>query len=121
MTVLFFALSGLDILDALDKVNSDRQSMINWIYSLQVLPNSTGNDTFLWLYYANITLLLRIVVIVWVGDVVVVYWFLIVQSYIYVWLFLHQLFLQLEEIKWFFANFGKINCKFGQINNYSLL
>lgn len=47
MTVLFFALSGLDILDALDKVNSDRQSMINWIYSLQVLPNSTGNDTFL--------------------------------------------------------------------------
>lgn len=33
---MFFALSGLDVLDALDVV--DKNIMIEWIYSLQVLP-----------------------------------------------------------------------------------
>lgn len=33
---MFFALSGLDVLDALDVV--DKNVMIEWIYSLQVLP-----------------------------------------------------------------------------------
>ena len=36
LTIIFFALSGLDVLDALDVV--DRNIMIEWIYSLQVLP-----------------------------------------------------------------------------------
>lgn len=36
LTVIFFALSGLDVLDALDVI--DRDVMIEWIYSLQVLP-----------------------------------------------------------------------------------
>ncbi|KAI3372789.1 hypothetical protein L3Q82_023245 [Scortum barcoo] len=36
LTIIFFALSGLDVLDALDVI--DRTSMIEWIYSLQVLP-----------------------------------------------------------------------------------
>lgn len=36
LTILFFALSGLDVLDALDVI--DRNVMIEWIYSLQVLP-----------------------------------------------------------------------------------
>lgn len=36
LTVIFFALSGLDVLDALDVI--DRNGMIEWIYSLQVLP-----------------------------------------------------------------------------------
>lgn len=33
---MFFALSGLDVLDALDVV--DKPSLIEWVYSLQVLP-----------------------------------------------------------------------------------
>lgn len=36
LTIIFFALSGLDVLDALDVI--DRNTMIEWIYSLQVLP-----------------------------------------------------------------------------------
>lgn len=36
LTIVFFALSGLDVLDALDAV--DKNVMIEWIYSLQVLP-----------------------------------------------------------------------------------
>lgn len=34
--MIFFALSGLDVLDALDVI--DRNLMIEWIYSLQILP-----------------------------------------------------------------------------------
>ncbi|XP_026111016.1 geranylgeranyl transferase type-1 subunit beta-like [Carassius auratus] len=36
LTIVFFALSGLDALDALDLV--DKPGLIEWIYSLQVLP-----------------------------------------------------------------------------------
>lgn len=36
LTIVFFALSGLDVLDALDAV--DKNVLIEWIYSLQVLP-----------------------------------------------------------------------------------
>ncbi|XP_039614882.1 geranylgeranyl transferase type-1 subunit beta [Polypterus senegalus] len=36
LTIVFFALSGLDVLDALDVV--DKPSLIEWVYSLQVLP-----------------------------------------------------------------------------------
>lgn len=36
LTIIFFALSGLDVLDALDVI--ERNSMIEWIYSHQVLP-----------------------------------------------------------------------------------
>ncbi|GIX91271.1 geranylgeranyl transferase type-1 subunit beta [Caerostris extrusa] len=35
----FFALSALDLLNALDKIEDDRQNLINWIYSMQVLEN----------------------------------------------------------------------------------
>jgi geranylgeranyl transferase type-1 subunit beta len=35
LTIAFFALSGLDMLDSLDVVNKD--DIIEWIYSLQVL------------------------------------------------------------------------------------
>uniref|UniRef100_A0A8C4QG00 Geranylgeranyl transferase type-1 subunit beta n=1 Tax=Eptatretus burgeri TaxID=7764 RepID=A0A8C4QG00_EPTBU len=37
LTIAFFAISGLDILGALDEV--DRESVIRWVYSLQVLPD----------------------------------------------------------------------------------
>lgn len=42
MTVLFFSLSGLDLLGALDVVDEDRINIIEWIYSLQLLPNENG-------------------------------------------------------------------------------
>ncbi|XP_020635693.3 geranylgeranyl transferase type-1 subunit beta isoform X2 [Pogona vitticeps] len=41
LTVAFFALSGLDMLDSLDVVNKD--DIIEWIYSLQVLPTEDSD------------------------------------------------------------------------------
>jgi len=42
MTVAFFAISGLDMLDALGTIEKDRKNIINWVYAMQVLPDSTG-------------------------------------------------------------------------------
>ncbi|XP_070543035.1 geranylgeranyl transferase type-1 subunit beta-like [Ptychodera flava] len=39
LTIAFFALSGLDLLNALDTIEEEKQDIINWIYSLQVLPD----------------------------------------------------------------------------------
>lgn len=36
LTIVFFALSGLDLLDAMDVI--DKPSLVEWVYSLQVLP-----------------------------------------------------------------------------------
>lgn len=44
MTVAYFAVSGLDLLNALDKIE-DANSIVEWIYSLQVLPDSKGSNT----------------------------------------------------------------------------
>lgn len=37
LTLLYFAVSGLDVLGALDKIEN-KSRIIDWIYSLQVLP-----------------------------------------------------------------------------------
>ena len=42
MTVAFFALSGLDMLNSLHLVKEEQNDIISWIYSLQVPPN--GED-----------------------------------------------------------------------------
>uniref|UniRef100_A0AAY4DFF7 Geranylgeranyl transferase type-1 subunit beta n=1 Tax=Denticeps clupeoides TaxID=299321 RepID=A0AAY4DFF7_9TELE len=42
LTIVFFALSGLDVLDALDVVN--KPSLTEWIYSLQVLPTDDQSN-----------------------------------------------------------------------------
>ena len=42
MTILFFCISGLDLLKALDVLSDSRQNIIEWIYAQQVLPD--GND-----------------------------------------------------------------------------
>jgi geranylgeranyl transferase type-1 subunit beta len=40
-TVLYFALSGLDVLNALDQITDQkRQSIIDWVYAQQVLPSA---------------------------------------------------------------------------------
>lgn len=44
LTIAFFALSGLDMLDSLDLVNKD--DIIEWIYSLQVLPTEDSEWVF---------------------------------------------------------------------------
>lgn len=44
MTLLFFAISGLDMLNALDKVEKDKEKIIDWIYSLQILPSEDSDD-----------------------------------------------------------------------------
>jgi len=44
LTIAFFALSGLDVLNSLDSLSDkNKQEIIDWIYSLQVLPNAEGN------------------------------------------------------------------------------
>lgn len=40
LTLLYFTISGLDILGALDKVEN-KERIIDWIYSLQVLPSAS--------------------------------------------------------------------------------
>lgn len=42
MTVAFFAISGLDILNALEVLDKDKPDIIEWIYSQQVLPDNKG-------------------------------------------------------------------------------
>lgn len=40
LTLLYFTVSGLDILGALDKIENPK-AIIDWVYSLQVLPSSS--------------------------------------------------------------------------------
>lgn len=42
ITVAFFALSGLDILNSLDSVENDKNNIIDWIYHNQKLPSESG-------------------------------------------------------------------------------
>ena len=51
MTVAFFAISGLDMLNALDAIDSAKADIIEWIYALQILPDVTG---MLYLFEFNI-------------------------------------------------------------------
>ena len=40
MTILYFGLSGLDMLNALDSISAkEKQEMIEWIYAMQLLPD----------------------------------------------------------------------------------
>lgn len=41
MTILYFAVSAMDILGELDKV--DKQGTIEWVYAQQVQPSADGN------------------------------------------------------------------------------
>lgn len=43
LSIAFFAVSGLDVLNALDDINDLKESICDWIYSLQVLPTKDGN------------------------------------------------------------------------------
>ncbi|XP_028411287.1 geranylgeranyl transferase type-1 subunit beta-like [Dendronephthya gigantea] len=43
LTIAFFAISGLDILNALDVIADDKSNYIDWIYSLQILSGKGGN------------------------------------------------------------------------------
>ncbi|CAC5412231.1 PGTB1 [Mytilus coruscus] len=44
MTVGFFGISGLDMLDSLDVLENDKENIINWIYSLQLLPDDIDSN-----------------------------------------------------------------------------
>ncbi|CAH1408152.1 unnamed protein product [Nezara viridula] len=43
LTIAFFSISGLDVLDALDEIKDSKENICNWIYSLQILPDADGN------------------------------------------------------------------------------
>ena len=42
MTIAFFAISGLDMLNALDTVEGMKANIIEWIYAFQILPDVSG-------------------------------------------------------------------------------
>lgn len=46
LTVAFFALSGLDVMGEVDVCldEGQKKSLVDWIYSLQILPNSTRSN-----------------------------------------------------------------------------
>eukprot|EP00794_Sanderia_malayensis_P009861 gene9860-10871_t len=44
MTILFFALSGLDVMNSLDIVKDEKDDIIKWIYAQQVIPSGEDND-----------------------------------------------------------------------------
>jgi hypothetical protein len=46
LTIAFFALSGLDVLNALDRIADDKANYIDWIYSLQVLSKEGNSNDF---------------------------------------------------------------------------
>ena len=48
VTVLFFGLCGLDILNSIGMVPShEREQIIEWIYAQQVLPDKSGLKVFI--------------------------------------------------------------------------
>jgi len=46
MTVAFFAISGLDVLNALDAVDNIKDKITAWIYAFQLLPDADGMPYF---------------------------------------------------------------------------
>ena len=44
MTLLFFCLSGLDVLNSLDLTESRKKEIIDWIYAQQILPDPNNGD-----------------------------------------------------------------------------
>ncbi|XP_039272013.2 geranylgeranyl transferase type-1 subunit beta-like [Styela clava] len=45
LTIAFFAVSGLDVLNSLNKLSSStKKEIIDWIYSLQVVPDKHGSN-----------------------------------------------------------------------------
>ena len=44
MTIAFFAISGIDMMDGLNVLEKDRAAIIEWIYSLQILPKEDGKS-----------------------------------------------------------------------------
>ena len=61
MTIAFFAISGLDMLNSLDTIDSTKASIVEWIYAFQVLPDVSGmpylfewNNIFRHFYHAGL-------------------------------------------------------------------
>ena len=45
MTILFFGLSGLDVLDGMNEVScQDKAEMVDWIYAQQIVPNKSHSN-----------------------------------------------------------------------------
>ena len=47
MTILFFGLSGLDLIDSLDVIGDEEKGQIvDWIYAQQILPNQSRSNLY---------------------------------------------------------------------------
>jgi geranylgeranyl transferase type-1 subunit beta len=58
LTMGFFAISGLDILNALDVLDDKKKEhIIDWIYRLQVVPDSSRKEN--WYIYGREVLLFK--------------------------------------------------------------
>ncbi|XP_059163268.1 geranylgeranyl transferase type-1 subunit beta-like [Physella acuta] len=44
VSVAFFAISGLDVLESLSDIEDKQNNIIQWIYSLQIQPDSAGSN-----------------------------------------------------------------------------
>ncbi|XP_014662379.1 PREDICTED: geranylgeranyl transferase type-1 subunit beta-like [Priapulus caudatus] len=44
LTILFFAISGMEILNSLDTIKNKKEEIVDWIYSHQVLPNESASN-----------------------------------------------------------------------------
>lgn len=59
MTIAFFAVSGLDVVDSLDLISDKlRNDIINWMYRLQIVPKENelqcgGFQVFSFFFYFN--------------------------------------------------------------------
>ena len=46
MTLVFFAVSGLDVLGSLESLSAkEREDIVEWIYAQQILPGEDGSDS----------------------------------------------------------------------------
>ena len=65
MTIVFFSLSGLDLLYAQDILDKDKEETIKFIYALQLLPDLDGKlinhfQPFRYLFYIKISIVIAI-------------------------------------------------------------
>eukprot|EP01132_Coremiostelium_polycephalum_P007555 gene7555-9289_t len=44
LSLIYFTVSGLDLLNKLDLIESEKQNIIDWVYSQQILPSSSDHQ-----------------------------------------------------------------------------
>ena len=45
LSISFFAISGLDVLDSLNLIEKQKQDIVNWVYQFQIISDHTGDGS----------------------------------------------------------------------------